>query len=181
MKNEYRNAARSKALIKTAFIELLKEKPASKITVTDIIQRANVSRGTFYAHYLDARDLLESFERDFIDQLIRFTRKHREPLLVDKIELLLYKALDILKEDYETYCSLANQDFDFSFFENVKDTIIHELVIEYSADEEIERSLNIYIGGYIMLLREWLENPNFESMEEYVRTLVRLVHQGIII
>ena len=47
MKNEYRNAARSKALIKTAFIELLKEKPASKITVTDIIQRANVSRGTF--------------------------------------------------------------------------------------------------------------------------------------
>ena len=32
-----------------------------------------------------------------------------------------------------------------------------------------------------MLLREWLENPNFESMEEYTKTLSRLIHQGIII
>ncbi|MFR7591874.1 MAG: TetR/AcrR family transcriptional regulator [Longibaculum sp.] len=181
MRTEYRNAARSKIMIKNAFIHLLKMKPASKITVTDIIKEADISRGTFYAHYLDARDLLESFERDFIDQLVHFTRKHREALLVDKIELLLYKTLDILKEDYETYCVLANQDFDFSFFKNVKDTIIRELVNEYSADLEIERSLNIYIGGYIMLLREWLENPNFESMEEYVVTLSRLIHQGIII
>ena len=32
-----------------------------------------------------------------------------------------------------------------------------------------------------MLLREWLENPNFESMEDYVKTLSRLIHQGTII
>ena len=130
MKNEYRNAARSKALIKTAFIELLKEKPASKITVTDIIQRANVSRGTFYAHYLDARDLLESFERDFIDQLIRFTRKHREPLLVDKIELLLYKALDILKEDYA-----QRFDADFVLMTGILSKLTENLLDEFGGEK----------------------------------------------
>lgn len=55
MRTEYRNATRSKLLIKKAFIDLLKEKPASKVTVTDIILEANISRGTFYAHYLDTR------------------------------------------------------------------------------------------------------------------------------
>ena len=130
MKNEYRNAARSKALIKTAFIELLKENPASKITVTDIIQRANVSRGTFYAHYLDARDLLESFERDFIDQLIRFTRKHREPLLVDKIELLLYKALDILKEDYA-----QRFDADFVLMTGILSKLTENLLDEFGGEK----------------------------------------------
>ncbi|MFR1296582.1 MAG: TetR-like C-terminal domain-containing protein [Coprobacillus cateniformis] len=59
--------------------------------------------------------------------------------------------------------------------------ILESLIKEYSVSEEVQRSLNIYIGGFIMLLREWLENPNFESMEEYTKTLSRLIHQGIII
>ena len=71
MRNEYRNAMRSKILIKNAYIELLKQKPATKITVTDIIHTANISRGTFYAHYKDTIDLWESFQRDFLNQLIK--------------------------------------------------------------------------------------------------------------
>ncbi|WP_050638156.1 TetR/AcrR family transcriptional regulator [Candidatus Stoquefichus sp. SB1] len=181
MRTEYRNAIKSKVSIKNAFIQLLKVKPASKITVTDIIQIANISRGTFYAHYKDTLDLWESFQRDFLDQLIHFTEKHKETLLVDKIDLLLNKTIDILKNDYETYCVLANQDFSFDFYHEVKRVILRELTQEYAVSAEIERSLNIYIGGFIMLLREWLENPNFESMEDYVKTLSRLIHQGTII
>ena len=52
MRNEYRNAMRSKILIKNAYIELLKQKPATKITVTDIIHTANISRGTFCGRFL---------------------------------------------------------------------------------------------------------------------------------
>ena len=48
MRNEYRNAMRSKILIKNAYIELLKQKPATKITVTDIIHTANISRGKVF-------------------------------------------------------------------------------------------------------------------------------------
>lgn len=181
MRTEYRNSLRSKVLIKNAFVQLLKIKPASKITVTDIIHLADISRGTFYAHYKDTIDLWESFQRDFLNQLIVFTEKHKEKLLVDKIDLLLNKTIDILKNDYETYCVLANQDFSFYFYHDVKKVILNELIKEYPVDQEIERSLNIYIGGFIMLLREWLENPNFESMEEYTKTISRLIHQGIII
>lgn len=181
MRTEYRNATRSKLMIKNAFISLLKEKPASKITVTDIITNANISRGTFYAHYKDTIDLWESFQRDFLNQIIVFTEKHKEKLLVDKIDLLLNKTIDILKKDYETYCVLANQDFSFYFYYDVKKTILSELIKEYPVSEEVQRSLNVYLGGFIMLLREWLENPNFESMEEYSKTISRLIHQGIIV
>ena len=181
MRSEYRNAARSKVMIKKSYIELLKKKPASKITVTDIINLANISRGTFYAHYKDTLDLWESFQRDFLDQMLHFTEKHKEKLLVDKIDLLLYKTIDILKKDYETYCVLANRDFSFEFYHDVKRVILQALIDEYHVSLEVERSLNIYIGGFIMLLREWLENPDFESMEDYVKTLSRLTHQGIIV
>lgn len=89
--------------------------------------------------------------------------------------------MDILKNDFETYNVLANQDFSFYFYHDIKRVILESLIKEYSVSEEVQRSLNIYIGGFIMLLREWLENPNFESMEEYTKTLSRLIHQGIII
>ncbi len=34
-------------------MELIQEKDVEKITVTDIITRADINRGTFYAHYQD--------------------------------------------------------------------------------------------------------------------------------
>lgn len=43
--------------IKEALIELLLEKEYSKITISNITQRANISRGTFYQHFLDKNDL----------------------------------------------------------------------------------------------------------------------------
>ena len=68
-KSEHRNAARSRRLIKQAFGELLNEKDLHKITVTDIVERANISRGTFYAHYLDVYDLNAAIQNNIMETL----------------------------------------------------------------------------------------------------------------
>ena len=49
-KAEYRSAIRSRKLINEALADLLTEKPLDKITVTDVVSRADINRGTFYAH-----------------------------------------------------------------------------------------------------------------------------------
>jgi AcrR family transcriptional regulator len=43
--------------IKEAFMELIMMKPVNKITVTELAERAEISKGTFYLHYLDIYDL----------------------------------------------------------------------------------------------------------------------------
>ena len=58
-RKEYRSAVRSRRLIRSAFLELLREKAYEKITVTDIVTRADINRSTFYAHYPDVRGLVE--------------------------------------------------------------------------------------------------------------------------
>ena len=58
-RKEYRSAVRSRRLIRQAFLELLRQKPYEKITVTDIVTAADINRSTFYAHYPDVRGLLE--------------------------------------------------------------------------------------------------------------------------
>ena len=48
-----RSVLRSKNMLRKAYIELSTEKDASKITVVDVVNRADLSRNTFYAHYPD--------------------------------------------------------------------------------------------------------------------------------
>ena len=43
--------------IKAAFLELVQTKPGQKITVTELAKRAEISKGTFYLHYLDIYNL----------------------------------------------------------------------------------------------------------------------------
>ena len=45
--------------IETAFFELLREKDYTDITVTDIIKKAQVSRGSFYRHYSSISEVMD--------------------------------------------------------------------------------------------------------------------------
>lgn len=49
----------TKKAIANALKELLLEKPINKITISDITQRCEVNRQTFYYHFQDIRDLVE--------------------------------------------------------------------------------------------------------------------------
>lgn len=53
MPNERRDVIRSKNAIKSAYLKLSLAKPTQKITIQEVIDVANVSRGTFYAHFSD--------------------------------------------------------------------------------------------------------------------------------
>ncbi|MEF2291110.1 MULTISPECIES: TetR/AcrR family transcriptional regulator [Virgibacillus] len=41
---------KSKEALKTALIQLMKEKDLQQITITDIVKVADLNRGTFYKH-----------------------------------------------------------------------------------------------------------------------------------
>lgn len=52
-----RRAVRSKRLIVEAWRELILEKEYKKISVSDIVERADIGRATFYAHFEDKEHL----------------------------------------------------------------------------------------------------------------------------
>jgi AcrR family transcriptional regulator len=64
-----RRIAKSQEAIKKALIELMSEKNFDDITIQDISDRANVSRGTIYLHYLDKFDLLDKLIEEYIDEM----------------------------------------------------------------------------------------------------------------
>lgn len=77
MKNEKvdRRVQRTRELLSQALMSLIVEKGYEAITVQNIIDRANLGRSTFYAHYQDKEDLLMSGLEEVVHNLMRGMEK----------------------------------------------------------------------------------------------------------
>lgn len=53
-------------VLKDSLLQLLEKKPINKITVKEVCELAELNRATFYAHYTDCLDLLESIENEML-------------------------------------------------------------------------------------------------------------------
>ena len=60
---------RTRDALGDALITLMQEKPFDTITVQDVLDRARVSRSTFYSHYSDKDDLLMSDAEEFFEAI----------------------------------------------------------------------------------------------------------------
>jgi AcrR family transcriptional regulator len=68
-KPENRQTRRVRGAIKSAFVQLLRESSYEAITVSDIAERADVGRSTFYHHYQSKADVLLSWHEDIFGAL----------------------------------------------------------------------------------------------------------------
>lgn len=97
----------TRMIIEQSFLELLNEKPASKITVTELCEKAQINRATFYKHYLDVPDLLEKLEEALFDQI-------RQSFGSENIRLkeFLVRMMHYTRENQVRYLALGGDNGD---------------------------------------------------------------------
>ena len=72
-----RRVQKTRKLLQDALIELVAEKGYESVTVREILDKANVGRSTFYAHFQDKDQLLHSI----LDRLDELFEQHNKRLL----------------------------------------------------------------------------------------------------
>ena len=89
-----RRIQRSRELLHEALGSLIREKPYDHITVAEILDRAKVSRSTFYIHFRDKDDLLTSGMRALLlgvlEKDVRATADAAEQMLAFSLPLLTH-------------------------------------------------------------------------------------------
>lgn len=94
-----RRIQRTRKLLRDSLTELIMEKDYDKITVQDIIDRADIGRSTFYTHFLDKDDLLigemSVFRIDVAD--------HFEMESSDVSPVSALKIFEHVEEHYDLY------------------------------------------------------------------------------
>lgn len=59
---------KTRRIIRNTFMSLLSEKPMSSITISELCQRAEINRKTFYRHYAALSDVSAELENEILDE-----------------------------------------------------------------------------------------------------------------
>ena len=180
-KAEYRSAIRSRKLIRQAFVELLKEKDLEKITVTDIITRADINRGTFYAHFQDTRAVIEQIENEIIDKMLEFLGEFRYPNFFKNPLPLLLKITRYLEDDLEFYRILINSNGSEQFLDKLKNNFVQQMETDTDIPEEMKHSpaflirAHFFAGGLVNLYQVWFRSKMDIPLEDISSELSEII------
>lgn len=168
---EYRSAIRSRNMIKRAFIELLDEKAISDISVVDIVNRADISRNTFYAHYDDVFCVLEELENDFIGKLRIYIGEGKDNVDEYTPLPLFEKVTRFIEKDADTDRIFISNPFADSFYAKVKNLIIEKIKANVSPDLIIDENEFVALSecvasGFISLYRQNLKGETALTVDE---------------
>lgn len=185
-----RRITRSKKALRDALIVLMEERGFDGITVNDLCVRADLNRGTFYNHYQDKEDLLETFEDEIMEELDRFQAKMKDLSLkeilyfqVKKKPLpFLVELFDYLREEGRFLHAVLGPGGDVGFGPRLRDSVCGNLI--QSILHERYRNdpapfVNYYIAffasAYLGVIMQWIETGMRESSEEMALIAMRLV------
>ena len=159
-----RRRKQSQERIERAFVELLQSRGIKEITVSDIIELAELNRSTFYANYMDIFDLADKvrgrMEQDFTDLFADYDYFN------DRSGAL--KMFTHIRDNqifYKTYFKLC---YDEKHLISVYDP-------RRAEKEHIEGNLRYHIeffrNGLNAIIRLWLADGCRESPEEMAEVL----------
>lgn len=180
-KKEYRSAIRSRRLIRTALLELLHEKPFEKITVTDIVRRADINRSTFYAHYPDVLGLVEELMEETVNNSIELVSGINIQHFLEEPRPVLEKLLAIGGENMDIYQLLGTSDFALRQVEKMKAVLVENAMCAVNIPENIRNSgtfrvhMNFFIGGILNVYQQWIQGNLDCSTAEILEHLAELI------
>jgi AcrR family transcriptional regulator len=174
-----RRSQRTRHLLSAALVELIREKEYNTITVSDIIDRANVGRSTFYTHFRDKDDLFVG-ELDRVIELL----SRRIP---DQEEMPFFPSLGLFRhvgEEYQLYKSLLwgpGIDLLIKHMQKSLSTRIEQGLLESGKEFKIPIRIlaNFIAGSFLTLLQWWLENKMVYSPEEMDKIFKELIMAGL--
>lgn len=183
MKKEYRSAVRSRQMIKTAFVELLSAKDIDKITVVDIVNRADLSRNTFYAHYQDVYAIMEEIENDFLIKLDVYMDESIAKNEIDNPLPLLLRIAHFIDKDKEINRILITNKNAAAFLDKLKAVFV-ERVIDNIDTVAIKDKMGFLVymefvaSGAIGLYQIYLKDEIDMSLEDISKAINRIFIAG---
>lgn len=178
---EYRNSLRSKRLIRQAFAELVDEKgDINKITVKEIILRADISKSTFYAHYVDIYDVIEEFENELI---VAINRSIDDFLKDNSEEFMPYinSLLNLFKENESLYKKLFKVEAEVNFIEKIKRMILKKLNVVLTKqlsgipEKKVKFYLDFLTNGITYLVADYFKGNLDATLDEIANEINKML------
>ena len=162
------SSIKTRNLIKKTFAELMNEKKElNKITVTELVKRADITRSTFYTHYDDIYDVVNDYQLETIELLV-----NDDKILNSIQDIYNYfdEIFECLKKNEEIYKMLLASNGSLIFLEQLKklagEKIYYALKNIVKNNQYLELDVSFYMDGVISELIKYFRSQSDYSLEE---------------
>lgn len=175
---------KTRSALKDSLISLMQEKDFRDISVTDIVETADVNRGTFYRHFQYKEELLEELIEEVLADLVRSYREPYENVEIFDVRELTASAIKIFEHvaGHSRFYTMIIKSNALPGFQNricqeLKNLYLKDL---FPADRNVQSNSALFasyhsyaIFGMIM---EWVDGGFSYSPSYMAEQLLTILH-----
>lgn len=184
--NDRRARKTEEQLIK-GLTQLMKTKNIKEISVRELADLVDINRSTFYLHYKDIFDMVETIENNLAANLISTLEELNNNHITQNI------LQDFLNDTFETIysnaelCSvLLSSNGDVNFQRKLRNIIqkktfdiVNSTLHGKATEDKVHLTTSFIISGILGITESWLQNISLGTPENMADTAFRLIENGI--
>lgn len=180
-----RRVRKTRAQLRAGLARLMQKKNIREITVTELVDEVDINRSTFYLHYEDIYQMLESIEQEIMEEIrLSITSNPIEPLTsTDKAQSFLVHIFTYLEENREICKALLGPHGDMAFVEQteklVAETVFESLTNQFpKTTPDLLYTYSFCLTGLVGMLKSWLSAESPE-LPQYMADLTHKLFTNI--
>ncbi len=170
-----RRQQKTRVAIFRAFSDLLIKKKYNRITVQDIIERANIGRSTFYLHFETKDSLLDAMCQQIFEHVFS------EPIgeeqthdFSDKADTIRHHLTHVLyhiqdnKRDFKAILSCDSDAILIDYFSKYLRVVFSDALFTGECSVPEDYLLNHRVNSFIDTVKWWLDNKRDYTPEQVI-------------
>lgn len=181
MKREYRNSIRTKKMIREAFAELIGEKKRiSNISVSELAERADIAKSTFYNHYDDVYAVADEMIRELTEGLNSII----DAMEADKTNdytTYVKSIFAFLRENEDLYRKLAESPDAVFFINRIKQVVTRRvfsnITSPFLSKNKVERQVQITFLAHACVdtMVDYFKGDIDMKFDDFERTIFKIL------
>ena len=177
MKVKVVNASSKKTrnLIKSTFARMVNEKHVlNKITVTELVKRADITRAAFYTHYDNIYDVAKDFQ-DEIEDII-FNESY-QVTTIDEANEYLDLVINHLENNKELYKMILSSDEPLLFMNRIN-KMLTKHIKEFLKNDSLNLNVIFFVDGVVNLFIKYFKdelNCNVSTLSNFVKDMLKKI------
>ncbi len=144
----------------TALMQLMKEKPIDRITITELVKRSGVSRTAFYRNYSTKEEILQNLCEEITALTNEFISK---PEFKENTYLWFKECFKVIKENADVINTILDANLSLNG-EMIARSVLDSM---YSSDDRMTRyRKRAMAAAFQRILCLWVREGMIESVDE---------------
>ena len=174
-----RRPQKTKRALKNVLVDLLQTRNLQTISIKEITDLADISRGTFYLHFDDIFALYQSIEFDVIENITQIIQTKVPIQDEDELDKIIGSIFEYLTDHIKECDALLRTDsasFLSGVFERNRPRVSETWEASYGSKEHMQAYSYIFLShGFAGVLKHWIAFGKLETPRQIAGIVKRLL------